>query len=166
MVLPRLEAIFGGRRHHPQARRHRRSQSRLLEAQRSRQLWSGLQQPVERVAASEERWVIERMVRSPFSSMLRSLRREHSGLSISYKDFNSLKPADMKLFSVLHDCPRSPRCVRFACLSIVQSDDTTDRKHTFSIPSNLPAGNATCAFHWVPPPESSADEQVRCRVCP
>lgn len=61
-------------------------------------------------------------------------------LSISYKPFDQIQPNDMKVFSVLHDCVK------------------TSKTHTFQIPNNLPAGEATCAWHWIPPPESSASE--------
>lgn len=71
-------------------------------------------------------------------------------LLISYKNFNSIKPEDMSVFSVSHDCTKA------------------DSHRTFDVPSNLPAGEATCAFHWVPPPESSQDEQYmtgfRCNI--
>jgi hypothetical protein len=49
-------------------------------------------------------------------------------LAISYLDFASIQPADLMVISALHDCPH------------------TDRKHTFQIPDNLPAGNATMAW--------------------
>jgi hypothetical protein len=36
----------------------------------------------------------------------------HSALAISYKNFDDILPNDMQVFSVLHDCVKTSKCVR------------------------------------------------------
>lgn len=75
-------------------------------------------------------------------------KRSGCALAISYKPFDQINgPDDMKVFSVLADCPH------------------VDSAHVFEIPANLPATPkgkpATCLWSWVPSAEASADEQYQ-----
>lgn len=68
-------------------------------------------------------------------------------LAIAYKNPNdegSISKDDFRVISVVHDCPTLGPFT-----------------HSFEIPGNLPAcEECTCAWLWVPNPQSSADEMV------